>query len=179
MWRQSITSCKTNPPFCVTAQDYTGKCLLCLAPLYEIDPANSLCRLIPCLSTQWRATNNVCQPNPANCVTAVDITGVCMVASPGFYVTNAGTLATCSSVDIRCSICRNGDGQCTTCQANYAWNANLGYCLRVCAATSGVNAANTGCYVCSSIDSRCNRCENFVLTCTACAPNYELITTNF
>ena len=54
MWRFSTTVCKSNPPFCVTAEDYTGKCQLCEAPLYEVDPTTFLCRLIPCLANQWR-----------------------------------------------------------------------------------------------------------------------------
>jgi hypothetical protein len=115
MWRQNLFVCKNNPPYCVLAEDYTGKCLQCLGPLYEINPTNSLCRLIPCLGNQWRDSQNVCKPNPANCVTAVDISGACMIASPGWYVTLSGTVVQCNTIDPRCSTCRNGDGLCTTC----------------------------------------------------------------
>jgi len=176
-WRPTPNglNCSPNSANCETAEDTTGNCLTC-DTLYEVLP-NFTCGLIPCTANQWRQTqtDNTCAANPPLCTTAADGTGFCTVADPGYYVLADQSIVQCSTIDINCAICRNGDGLCSTCNTNFEFNTDFNQCIYRCPGfTSQTVVTNDGCYNCNTLDTNCSQCLDLAETCTGCATGFKL-----
>lgn len=122
-------------------------------PLYEVNPATNVCRLVGCGASAWRKPDNTCDPNPLNCITAADFTGVCMAATPGFYVKLDTSIELCSTPDSNCLNCENYTAKCTLCNPNFVWDDDHQKCIFNCPASNqATNPDNNGCYLCSTLD---------------------------
>jgi hypothetical protein len=178
-WRPNplLLPCLNNSPYCKVALDTSGHCTEC-DPYYRVTNTFT-CELAPCTAGKYRKLASPqtphCFSNPTNCKEARDYTNdMCSVADDGFYVkTDTIPPALCSSVDSKCSKCRNGDGLCTTCVGGFKVSVEYGKCVPICAPTSRINANNVGCYSCSTI-TNCIACKDYIKECTECAVGFKL-----